>query len=301
MSNDKFCSECGSPLEPGDEFCSQCGFRLQDDEVKITEQDEIKTAGAKPRKTFSLAVTAVLIVTAAAAFYVYKKFNPGGTVKNTPGSSNSVSTAASTPSAETKAASNQKQTPAVQNTPEADYTKPDVYLPDLNKKYTYHVNYADGDTGTVDALAGHLDGAPVMTLTSIVPESEAYTQHIVSRQDGMYMVSDENPDVYNMYLPSMMVAGIAWQNNGVTFEVEKSNESCNMGFKTFDNCVVIKQSFTEAGYTFRVWYAPGAGVVKSVYADSGNPYEELTGITDMPESEMKNTLARYSPNIGKIK
>ncbi|MCJ7688650.1 MAG: hypothetical protein MUO60_04945, partial [Clostridiaceae bacterium] len=179
--------------------------------------------------------------------------------------------------------------------------KSSTYLPTLNKKYTYYNKYVDGDECAVDVWVGHIEGVPLMSMSNIIPQSEVFTEHIVKRDDGIYLIADYNPEIYIKYLPSEILEGASWEMDGISFKIEEINVSCNMGFKTFENCIVVKQDFAQAGYNYKVWYAPGVGVVKSVYADSGGMYQKLTGISDMKESEVKELLLKYSANIDKIK
>lgn len=296
---DKFCSECGSPVEAQDEFCTQCGHKLQKSESGIA-QKPINNIVSKPNKQrgLILLVIAVLIITVGSGVYLYRKFNSRNALKD---KTNSEYTVNNTPSTETNKVPNQAEISAEQNNTTSKWENPDVYLPALNKKYTYYNKYVDGDEGTLDVVVGHIDGRAMLSMSSMIPQSEAFTEHVVKRDDGIYLVSDGNPEAYTKYLPNKIIEGASWENSGISFKIEKVNVSCDMGFKTFENCIVVKQNFAEAGYAFRVWYAPEVGVIKSVYADSGSDYQKLTGITDMKENEIKQLLLRYSPNISKIK
>lgn len=299
---DKYCSKCGSPLEIGDEFCSECGFKLQKSENIISEKpvNNRRNTVNKPWGRIFV-VIAVLIITVGSSFYFYRKFNSENALKDKPKTSDSEYTVKDTAPTETKENTNVVKTPTTQDTESVKREKAEAYLPALNKKYNYYNKYTDGSEGAVDLLVGHIDGAALMSMSSIVPESEAFTEHVVKRDDGIFMVSDYDPEVYTKYLPNEIIEGASWESNGIKFQIEKTNISCDMGFKTFENCIIVKQNFAEAGYTYRVWYAPGVGVIKAIYADSGSDYQKLTAITDMNESEIKELLLKYSPNIGKVK
>lgn len=299
---DKYCSQCGSPIEIGDEFCSECGFKLQKSENIISKEPVNNRRNTVNKPWWRIfVVTAVLIITVGFSFYFYRKFKSENEFKDKPKTSNSEYTVKDTTLTEANENANEVKTPTVQETVPVKRENADTYLPALNKKYTYYNKYTDGGEGAVDLLVGHIDGAPLMSMSSIIPESEAFTEHVVKRDDGIFMASDYDPEVYTKYLPSEISEGASWESNGIKFQIEKTNTSCDMGFKTFENCIIVKQNFAEAGYAYKVWYAPGVGVIKAIYADSGSDYQKITSITDMNESEIKELLLRYSPNIGTIK
>ncbi|MEQ8198901.1 MAG: hypothetical protein ABRQ27_12980, partial [Clostridiaceae bacterium] len=240
-------------------------------------------------------VIAFLIIALGSGYYFYKKFNSEKTAGNVSEKSSSATTAASSD----KSAEKPKETTSASSA--SDLKKADTYLPGLNKKYTYKNNYVDGTSDIVDIITGHIEGAAVMSMTNIIHDSEAYTEHIVRRSDGLYTVSDENTAEYVRYLPDTISKGLSWESSGIAFKIEETNASCKTGLKSFENCIVVNQNYSGTGYATRVWYAPGIGIVKAVYTDSGSVRQELTGIFDVNESEAKELILKYSLNIGKVK
>lgn len=180
-----------------------------------------------------------------------------------------------------------------------DYEDPTTYLPELNRKYTYQVRYADGYEGTEELWAGRIDGPALMSMTSIIPESEGFTEHILKKSDGLYSVSDTYMEPIRI-LPAKVVQGASWESGGVGFSILETGASVSTSGMSFDDCIIVRQSFDEAGYGFLVWYAPGVGVVQSLDEGSDSVYYMLVGISDLDPSEVKATLTRYSPNIQQI-
>jgi hypothetical protein len=319
MSYHKFCSQCGSPLEPGDEFCVQCGFKLSGFENGvITPPDANNPANnieplyekkKSPKAIVFVIIILLIALSAATAYYFLKKDNPNIISQNKSKSPNNVTSTSQTQSGdvadstiESQSSSQQKTSSPVESIQKIDYTAGSTYIPSLNKKYSYHYKYVDGDEQDFSALVGKLPSSvPIVTITNLYPDSEALTQHIVKRNDGLYIVTDENPDIFSPYLPNSIIDGTSWLIDGITISIEKTNEFCDAGFKKFDHCIVVKRDYPKTGYAFRVWYAPGFGEVKSVDADSNQPYGQLTGVSDVPEKEINAQLAKYSPNIDKIK
>ena len=273
-----------------------------------------------------LLIVAVLLMAGGGAYLAYTKLIAGpannsvttktGTLK--PGTSQttaatggkpSTSTATATTRTTTSSSLNSETTSSstsastTQQTSAAlDWTNPEYYLPAINQKYSYFVYYADGTEGVENVLVGHLDGRPIQTTSVLIPESEAYSEHVVRRADGLYSVSDSDPGSRGFkFLPDKIGKGVTWETDAATFQIVEVDVTRQTSLKTFNHCIVIRQEYAEAGYVFRVWYAPGYGTVQSVYSDTGSLYQELTDVTSMKASDINKLLKKYAPNISKIK
>ena len=294
MEYPKFCIECGMELEKGSVFCSNCGTKVEyeGDEPKSTERAAslnqkdrpsvgedlgVKATSAKrfPVKVIITAIVIFVLISVAVAYLMKIYNNKGGN------------------GARTEANSSAKA--------RVDIKNPSTYISAVNKKYTYYAEYTDGTTQTFDVIAGKLAKTPVLTVVTIIPESEAMTQHFVKRKDGLYVVDDTNANEASMYLPNELTEGKEWVSNGVKNKILKTNETCDLGFRKFENCLKLEQKYEEAGYTFHGWYAPGVGMVKSIYAESGKIFMELKAIADMPKANVEAQLTKFSPNIDKVK
>lgn len=175
-------------------------------------------------------------------------------------------------------------------------------MPVINQKYTYYVYYPDGTEGIEDVLVGHLEGRPLQTTAVLIPESEAYSTHVVRRADGLYSVADSDPGSRGYrFLPDKIGKGVKWENDGAEFEIVEIHASRQTSLRTFTDCIVVREEYPEADYIFRSWYAPGYGVVQSVYGDTGSLYQELTDVTTMKASDISKQLKKYAPNVSKIK
>lgn len=312
MADAKFCIECGSELEEGSLFCSNCGTKVQVEEdsgnsmsenyfdegnrssntnhFDSVEQCDIPPIESKGRKKLPVGniviAIIVLIIAASTIFYFINKDKIEG----------------KPPLANSNSNSEKAQTNSLDKEKLIDDTKnPMTYIPAANKKYTYYAEYTDGSKQTFDVLAGKLNKVPVLTLVTIIPESEADVQHVVKRNNGLYTVADTNIQETSMFLPNEITEGKEWGNSGVKNKILKTNEICDAGFKKFENCLLIEQNYEEPGYSFKGWYAPGVGLVKSVDSKSGNLYMQLKGITDMSKADVEAQLTKYSPNIDKVK
>lgn len=295
MENQKICSECGGQLEQGEEICYQCGLRLAPKKAEEAPAP-VEVKSGKPNSKAIMVGVLILVVSVAVGgiyFYLNKdKPNNGNSSVNSGQNSNSQ-----------KAIENKPvDTASKELTKEQfDLTNGASYIPAINKKYTYHYNYVGGEQLIYPMTVGKTDGAPIVTMINLIPQSEAYALHVVKRGDGYYVISDDDPSEASPYLPEKTIEGTSWAVAGVNIEIERVNQICNVGFGKFDNCLVVRRDYPEEEYSFRIWYAPGVGEVKSVYADSNYSYGDLKSIEDVSEKEVRGMIKKYSPNIDKIK
>ena len=300
MDHYKFCPQCGEGLEKEDEFCTNCGIRVDFNPIQTGERLNNSGSSEKQRKSgvmkiISFGIVVLMIISAGSVYYFTHKNKKDKPVEST-------SKAVNNSIVDNKSnIDSQSNTTSEVSKPKYDFQNPLTYIPEANKKYTFSADYTDGLSQTYDEIAGKISDLTVISMVTIVPESEAMCQHLVKRNEGIYIVSDSDISVASLYLPSELKVGKEWKGNGSTNKILKTNEICDMGFAKFQNCILVQQNYEEAGYSFNVWYAPGVGYIKSTYADSGKMYIEMKGTVDITETEAKTQLKKFSPNVSGIK
>ncbi|MGH4120972.1 hypothetical protein [Clostridium sp.] len=205
-----------------DKYCSQCGFEFLESENSFPEHsvtsEEIITNNREQNAVnrnkglnniiiiiIIIIIISVIIIALGSGYYFHKKFNSGSNVTDKP-----KALINNTTSTENNKVSDQNVEKSPQGTPNEELNKSSTYLPTLNKKYTYYNKYVDGDEGEVDVWVGHIEGVPLMSMSNIIPQSEVFTEHIVKRDDGIYLIADYNPEIYIKYLPSEILEGASY-------------------------------------------------------------------------------------------
>lgn len=166
----------------------------------------------------------------------------------------------------------------IQSVPMWNFERPETFISQDNKKYTYQGTYPDGTELTYLQVALRVNGGPLLTQVDVPQEAEPYASHYVERDDGIYTVWETDPSNVFLYLPAVIKVGTVWQDREVSGRILKTGETVVLESGEFTDCILVEQVFSETGYVFNTWYAPGVGLIRSEYAESGKPYELLKKI-----------------------
>jgi hypothetical protein len=177
-------------------------------------------------------------------------------------------------------------------------TDPRTYLPSPNKRYNYHVVWPDGEEMELPYETAQIPNFSLVSEAELVPYSEAYTTHYVDGEDGVYSFADwDFGEVHFKWLPNNLMAGYSWENHGRIRTILETGKTVDLGWKKFENCVVVKDEWVEAEYVSVLYLAPGYG---SIYAtdESGNyEYARLLSVSDLDPATAAATLIKFSPNV----
>lgn len=164
-----------------------------------------------------------------------------------------------------------EEIPLPQGTPE----QPETYLPQSGQRYTYQNTYPDGTQLDLQVLVLRLKGGPLLTAVEVPPESEPYVVHYVPRENGLHTVWESDPSNDFLYLPASIEPGVTWEDRGVFGKILGIGETVDTAGDSYEDCIKVEHVYSETGDATVSWYAPGKGLVRSEYADSGELREQL--------------------------
>lgn len=283
MAQLKRCLHCGTVLDTDDRYCLQCGRQ---------------TAGKK-HLTAAVAAVLVLLCVAAGGGYWYT-FGRGGVPSSPAAGQQQAAPAAATPATAEQAA-------APQAPPEANKKlgDPRTYLPALHTQQTVFQRFADGEEGTMEFITAQVSGAAVVSQVEIVrPPGEGplgFVQHFLLRRDGVYTVDDANLGQPELWLQNDLRPGRQWEEHGVRARVVRSGVPCDVGFRVFQDCLVVERHYPEAGGHYECYYAPGQGLVLKKDLQNGQTVYCLRAIASLEAPRAEEAVRRYAPNRGLVK
>lgn len=170
------------------------------------------------------------------------------------------------------------------------------YLPKPNMKFTFDIKAPDGEDYSLEIVSGKIPGSMVTTV-ELIPESEAFTQHFMAALDGIYVYPDElQSSEASMWIPFDIKPGREWSTDYGSFKIIKTGEVCDLGFKKFDNCIVVEAKLDAADGAFLNYLAPGLGYIYSKDSASDITTYKLTSMVQISEQEAQEIVKKFSPN-----
>jgi hypothetical protein len=179
-------------------------------------------------------------------------------------------------------------------TAEGDYSNPVTYLPQINMKYTFETRELEGSVGSTDITVGKLPDYALLTTVEVVPDSDAIAAHYLEDPKGITNLFDgDSEDKASLWLPNNLKVGDTWNTEFSSVEILKTGESVDLGFKKFDNCVVLQVDYPESEETCTEYLAPGMGTILIYNNAMQDPVLKLVSIKELSESETNGILNSY--------
>ncbi|HHY77022.1 MAG TPA: hypothetical protein GX498_00760 [Clostridiales bacterium] len=129
------------------------------------------------------------------------------------------------------------------------YTQKVVYSKD--NKYQVMINNGGTITANIYVLS---DDSLVRTYT----EAEVYDEK---------NVLDEKENIEDIIIKGPIEVGTKWESQGNQHEITDVDATVTVPAGTFENCIVIKETYKESGAFSNYYYCKGVGLVKSEYID----------------------------------
>ncbi len=340
MSDLKFCPACGAVLVPNDRFCGDCGFDTeslapspsprveklpaQADPLPAALHQQtalkpaayqsaggqpmpargpsqplgVKTGGSKNALLIIVFLLAVLLMGGGGAYWWLSRGEDLGKMATVPSANqNQVTTVpAAQPATTTKAAA-------------VDLSRASTYLSEPGLKCTFSVNYPDGMAGVVERISARVVANEAVRVSEVetgVEQGEAfgYGFHYVERSDGTYYILDQTPNEIIPVLKNNLAVGKTWnyQNNAgkITWTVLEMGVNLNLGFATFEDCLLVKEDNQAVGFQSITYYSPGRGSVLVKNPGKTVDYYKLIGLTSIDSAQAAAIVKKWSPNYYNI-
>ena len=180
---------------------------------------------------------------------------------------------------------------------------PEDYMPKLNTLCKFNFVYADGSKAKREVITGNPSDSIVLTSVNIEPQIDSETYYYQIIDGALYSTNDLDIKHNIKVLPKDIEKGSAWFDKYFLTEnsIVDINQTCNLVFVKFDNCIVVKVHFPEVDYTEIRWYAPGAGNVLTTTEDGKYDYLRLKSISNIKASQATSTIDANAKNLDKLK
>lgn len=149
------------------------------------------------------------------------------------------------------------------------------YLPKSGMILKYMNYYTDGTEGVEEWLIGQMDPEILVSKAIMLPEEREPLNiyHYVEGKDGIYVVQNDNPEDSSIWLPNNPKVGDTWKNLYSEHKIMEIGVSIEAGGKTFENCIMRKNTTDIAEFVNISYIAPGYGEVYSVYGGGAIEFE----------------------------
>ncbi|MDD3654207.1 MAG: hypothetical protein PHO01_08505 [Desulfotomaculaceae bacterium] len=227
-----------------------------------------------------------------------------------------ISPLTTTPNNQTTTTGGQATTPAPTPTPTpapapaVDLSRASTYLSEPGLNCTFFVNYPDGMSGVVQRFSARVvshEAVQVSEVETGVEQGEAfgYGFHYVERADGTYYILDQTPNEIFPVLKNNLYVGQTWNYQDefgkITWTVVDMGVDLNLGFATFEDCLLVKENNQAVGFQSITYYAPGRGSVMVIDPSGTTEYYKMTALTRIDAAQAAQTVIKWSPNYAVIK
>lgn len=195
------------------------------------------------------------------------------------------------------------------NQSQLDLSKARTYLPKSGIKASFFVNYPDGMSGIVDRISSSLAPDPSIIVTEVevgidMGEEYGFGSHYIEREDGTYVVYDNSPYEMMPVLKNDLYLGKSWEYVGgygnIVWTVSSMGTRLDLGFKVFEDCIVIKEDNQAVGFQSLTYYAPEYGIVRVVDSGGAMEYYSMTSLEDIGEEAASQAVRKWAPNYMNI-
>ena len=185
-----------------------------------------------------------------------------------------------------------------------------AYLPEPGLKFTFLVNYPDGTSGVIERVSARVapnEAVRVSEVETAVQQGQAlgFGFHYVERPGGTYCIADQTPGEIFPVLKNNPYVGQSWGYRGeygqITWTVVDMGVNLDLGFVTFENCLLLQEDNQAAGFQSVTYYAPGRGSVKVINPGGTTDYYKMTALAKVDPAQAAQTVIKWSPNYATIK
>lgn len=200
--------------------------------------------------------------------------------------------------------------PAASEAKVIDLSRASTYLSEPGLKCTFFVNYPDGMAGVVERISAQVVPNETVRVSEVetgVDQGEAfgYGFHYVERADGTYYILDQTPMEIFPVLKNNLTVGQTWNYQDefcqTTWTVVDMGVDLNLGFATFEDCLLLKEDNQAVGFQSITYFAPGRGTVLVKNPGGGEDYYKMTAINQIDTAQAAATVKKWSPNYKQIK
>lgn len=191
-----------------------------------------------------------------------------------------------------------------------DLSRAATYLGQPGIKYTFYVNYPDGNAAIVERIAGLAVPNEAVRISEVEigmehGEEYGFGFHYVERADGTYYILDTSPFEIYPLLKNNLTVGQTWNYEDVfgdiTWTVLDMGVDLDLGFATFKNCIIIQEENKAADWQTITYYAPGHGSVYVISPGGGMEYYKMTAMEKVDAEVAADFIKKWCPNYQDIK
>lgn len=169
------------------------------------------------------------------------------------------------------------------------------YVPEPGRILKFLHHYTDGAKGEEEEIIGEMDPGILVSKATMLPEERETLSiyHFVEGQEGIYLVQNDNPEDSILWLPNNPKVGDTWKDIYSEYKILEMGATVEAGGKTFENCIVRKNTTDIVEFVNISYIAPGYGEVYSVYQGGEMEFELIEERKDeyeLAEDLMKDEI-----------